>query len=199
MTVGVTARRAENSFLEIDYYRKTVKVASLLLFIMTFYIIIFFFRLISSLFVVLEHALQSFRKVKLMETKGKEIKPHPENERERRKYPRFNVYWPVQYHPIGSPIRHNGRVTNLSQGGMVIQSPGQIEIGQHLKSQLSFILGSEIKTIEIQAKVVWRDNYLNGARGDYRCGAKFLDISTRDKTKLNNFLMSLSQPSPYSS
>jgi hypothetical protein len=47
--------------------------------------------------------------------------------------------------------------------------------------------------------VVWRDNYLNGARGDYRCGAKFLDISTRDKTKLNNLLMSLSQQSPYSS
>jgi c-di-GMP-binding flagellar brake protein YcgR len=82
---------------------------------------------------------------------------------------------------------------------MLIQSPGQMVIGQHLKSQLSFILGSEIKTIEIQAKVVWRDIYLNEGRGDYRCGAKFLDISTRDKTKLNNLLMSLSQQSQYSS
>ena len=61
MAMEVKARRAENSFLEIDYYRRTVKVASLLLFIMTFYLIIFFFRLISSLFVVLENALQSFR------------------------------------------------------------------------------------------------------------------------------------------
>lgn len=199
MAMEVKASRAENSFLEIDYYRRTVKVASLLLFIMTFYVIIFFFRLISSLFVVLEHALQSFRKVKLMETKGKETKPDSETGRERRKYPRFNVYWPVRYHQIGSPIRHNGRVTNLSEGGMVIQSPGQMEIGQHLKSQLSFILGSEIKTIEIQAQVVWRDNHLNEAWKDYRCGAKILDISTRDKTKLNNLLMSLSQQSPYSS
>jgi hypothetical protein len=195
----VKARRAENSFLEIDYCRRTVKVASLLLFITTFYLIILFFRLISSLFVVLEHALQSFRKVKLMETKGKETKPDSETGRERRKYPRFNVYWPVRYHQIGSPIRHNGRVTNLSEGGMVIQSPGQMEIGQHLKSQLSFILGSEIKTIKIQAEVVWRDDYLNEAWKDYRCGAKILDISTRDKTKLNNLLMSLSQQSPYSS
>lgn len=199
MAMEVNARRAENSFLEIDYYRRTVKVASLLLFIMTFYLIIFFFRLISSLFFVLEHALQSFRKVKLIETRGKEIKPHPENDRERRKYPRFDVYWPVQYNQIGSSISYNGRVTNLSEGGMVIKSPGQMEIGQHLKSQLSFILGSEIKTIKIQAEVVWRDDYLNEAWKDFRCGAKFLDISTRDKTKLNNLLMSLSQQSPYSS
>jgi len=193
------ARRAENSLLEINYYRSTVKVASFLIFITTFFLIILFFRLISCLFVVLEYAFQSFKKVKVLETEGKETRPHPKTDDERRKYPRFNVYWPVQYHQIGSPIRHNGRVTNLSEGGMVIQSPGQVEIGQHLKSQLSFILGSEIKTIEIQAQVVWRDNHLNEAWKDYRCGAKFLDISTRDKTKLNNLLMSLSQQSPYSS
>jgi hypothetical protein len=199
MAVEIIARGAENSFLESDYYRRAVKAASLLLFIMTFHLIILFFRLISSLFVVLEHALQSFRKVKLMETKGKEIKPHPEEDRERRRYPRFDVYWPVQYNRIGSSISHGGRVTNLSEGGMLIQSPGQMEIGQHLKSKLSFILGSEINTIDMQAQVVWRDMNLNEARGDYRCGAKFLNISTRDKTKLNNLLMSLSQQSPYSS
>jgi hypothetical protein len=199
MAVEIIARGAENSFLESDYYRRAVKAASLLLFIMTFHLIILFFRLISSLFVVLEHALQSFRKVKLMETKGKEMKPHPEEDRERRRYPRFDVYWPVQYNRIGSSISHGGRVTNLSEGGMLIQSPGQMEIGQHLKSKLSFILGSEINTIDMQAQVVWRDMNLNEARGDYRCGAKFLNISTRDKTKLNNLLMSLSQQSPYSS
>jgi len=199
MAVEVTARRSENSFSETDYYRRTLKAASLLLFIMTFHLILMLFRLISSLFVVLEHALQSFRKVKLMETKGKEIKPHAEKGSERRKYPRFDVYWPVQYNQIGSSIRQNGRVTNLSESGMLIQSPGQMEVGQHLKSKLSFILGSEISTIDLQAQVVWRDINLNEARGDYRCGAKFLDISTRDKTKLNNLLMSLSPQSRYSS
>jgi c-di-GMP-binding flagellar brake protein YcgR len=74
-----------------------------------------------------------------------------------------------------------------------------MEIGQHLESKLSFILGSEINTIDMQAEVVWRDNYLNKARGDYRCGARFLDISTGDKTKLNNLLMSLSEQPPYPS
>jgi hypothetical protein len=193
------ARRVKNSFLETTYYRRTVKVASFLTFIVTFFLIILFYRLISSLFVVFEYAFQSFKKVKFLETERKETKPHSETGHERRKYPRFTVYWPIQYNQIGSSINHNGRVTNLSESGMLIQSPGQTEIGQHLKSKLSFILGSEINTIEMRAVVVWRDNYLNKPRGDYRCGAKFLDIPTRDKTKLNNLLTSLSQRSPYSS
>jgi c-di-GMP-binding flagellar brake protein YcgR len=193
MAVEGRARRAENSFLEINYYRRTVTVASFLIFIMTFFLIILFFRLISSLFVVLEYSFQSFKKLKFMETKGKETRPHPETGHERRKYPRFNVYWPVEYHQIGSSVSHNGRVTNLSESGMLIQSPGQMEIGQHLKSKLSYISGSKINTIEMQAEVVWRDIYLTEAWKDYRCGAKFLDISTRDKAKLNNLLMSLLQ------
>jgi c-di-GMP-binding flagellar brake protein YcgR len=114
-------------------------------------------------------------------------------DKERRKYPRFHAYWPIQYNQIGSSVSHEGRVTNLSEGGMLIQSPGQVETGQHLKSKLSFIFDSEINTIEMQAEVVWKDIYLKEARGDYRCGAKFLDISTSDKTKLNNLLMTLPQ------
>jgi len=193
VAVEVKARRAENSFLEINYYRRTVKVASFLIFFMTLLLIILLSRLISSLFFVLEYAFQLLRKVKFMETKEKKTKPHAETGHERRKYPRFNVYWPVQYNQIGSSISHQGRVTNLSESGMLIQSPEQMEIGQHLKSILSFISGSEINTVEMQAEVVWRDIYLNEARGDYRCGARFLDISMRDKTKLNNLLMSLPQ------
>jgi hypothetical protein len=191
--VGVKGRMAENSHLEINYYQRTVKVASLLIFIMTFFLIVFLSRLISSLFVVFEYAFQSFKKVKLMETEEKETKPISETNHERRKYPRFNVYWPVQYNQIGSSISHDGRVTNLSEGGMLIQSPGQMEIGQHLKSKLSFISGSQINTIEMQAEVVWRDICPNEVWGDYRCGARFLDISTWDKTKLNDLLMGLPQ------
>jgi hypothetical protein len=191
MAVEAKARRAENSFLEISYYyQRTVKVASFLICIMTFFLIVFFSRLISSLFVVLEYAFQSFKKVKLLETKERETKPISETGRERRKYARFNVYWPIQYNQIGSPISHDGRVTNLSEGGMLFLSPGQMEIGQQLKSKLSFISGSQINTIQMQAVVVWRDIYPNEAWGDYRCGAKFLDISTRDRTELNNLLMS---------
>ncbi|MGZ3748818.1 MAG: PilZ domain-containing protein [Pseudobdellovibrionaceae bacterium] len=114
-------------------------------------------------------------------------------DKEKRKYPRFNAYWPIQYNQIGSSISHDGRVTNLSEGGMLIQSPGQMETGQHLKSKLSFILGSEINTIEMQAEVVWKDIYLKEARGDYRCGVRFIDISPEDMANLKSFLRRLSR------
>jgi len=199
VAVQIRAIRAGNSFLKTDYYRRTVKVASLIVFIMTFFLIIFFFRLISSLFVVLEHALRSFRNAKFWGTEENETKPISRTGRDRRKCPRFDVYWPIEYNQAGSSVSHNGRVTNLSEGGMLIQSPGQMKIGQHLKSKVSFILGSKINTIDMQAEVVWSDIHLNEARGDYRCGARFLDITAGDKTKLNNLLMSLSQQLPYSS
>jgi len=192
VAVGVKARKAEHFFLEINYYQRMVQVTFFLIFFITFFLIVLLSRLISSLFFVLEYAFQLSRKVKPMEPEEKEIRPRSGTGHERRKYPRFDVYWPVQYNQIGSSISHRGRVTNLSESGMLIQSPGKMEIGQHLKSTLSFILGSEIDTIEMQAEVVWRDLYVNKAWKDYRCGAKFLNVSAMDKTKLNNLLTNLS-------
>ncbi len=192
MAVEVKAGRTKNSFLEIKYCRRTVKVAFFLIFLMTFSLIVLLSRLISSLYFVLEYASQILRKVKLIEAEKKETESRSETDRERRKYPRFNVYWPVQFNQIGSSVSYDGRVTNLSEGGMLIRSSKQMEIGQHLRSKVSFILGSEINTIEMHAKVVRRDNCFGKARGDYGCGAKFLDISPVDKTKLNDLVMSLS-------
>ena len=188
----VKTRTAKSPLLEINYYRRTVEVAFLLIFIITFSLIVLFSRLISSLFFVLEYASELLRKVKLIDAEEKETKPRPEAGPERRKYPRFDVYWPVEFNQIGSSVSHDGRVTNLSEGGMLLRSSEQMEIGQHLKSRVSFILGSEINTIEMHAEVVRKDNCLGRAMGDYQCGAKFLDISAGDKNKLNDLLMSLS-------
>jgi len=199
VTAQIKTGKAENRVTEINYYRRGITVASFLLFSITFFFIILFFRLISSLFVVLEYSFQSFKKLKFMEIGAKETTTRPKTGRERRQYPRFDVYWPIQYNHAGSPLSQNGRVTNLSEGGMLIQSPGQMEIGQHLKSKVSFILGSRIDTIELQAEVMWKDIHLHEVKGEYRCGARFLGISTNDKTKLDNLLMSLSQQSPYPS
>ncbi len=199
MAIQMKARWDKNCFTEINYYRRAVTIASFLVFSMTFFLIILFFRLISSLFIVLEYSFQSFKKLKFMEITRKEATPRIKTGPERRKYPRFDVYWPIEYNHIGSRVSHDARVTNLSEGGMLIQSPGKMKTGQQLKSKVSFILGSKISTIELQAEVMWNDIYLNEVKGEYRCGARFLDISANDKTKLDNLLVSLSQQSPYPS
>ncbi len=188
----VKARRIKDSLLETNYYRAAVKVAFLLIFLVTFSLIVLFSRLFSFLYFVLEYAFQQLKKVKPIRAEERKTKPHFEVERERRRYPRFNVYWPVRFNQIGSSISYDGRVTNLSEGGMLIQSSEQMEIGQRLRSKVSFILDSEIDTIEMHAEVVRRNICSGIASGDYQCGAKFLDISQGDKNKLNDLLMSLS-------
>jgi c-di-GMP-binding flagellar brake protein YcgR len=82
---------------------------------------------------------------------------------------------------------------NLSEGGMMIHSPGQIEIGQHLNSSFSFPSGSEMNIVETLVEVAWMDTQAGEVWGDYRCGVKFIDISPEDMSKLKNFLGSFSQ------
>ncbi len=191
----VNTSGTKSSFWEVNY-RRTVKVALFLIFLTTFSLIVLLSRLLSALYFVLEYAIRLLRKIKLIEAEETQTEPRSEIDRERRRYPRFDVYWPVRFNQIGSSVSHDGRVTNLSQGGMLIQSSEQMEVGQQLNSKVSFILGSEIKTIEMLAEVVRRGNGPGKAREDYQCGAKFLDISPGDKNKLNDLLMSLSPTSP---
>jgi c-di-GMP-binding flagellar brake protein YcgR len=111
---------------------------------------------------------------------------------ERRKYPRFHVDLPIEYYRIDSSIGHTGKALNISEGGLLLHFPEQMDIGQYIKLKLFFSLGSELNTIEVLAEVVWADIHLDKGRGEYRCGVRFIDISPEGMTKLKNFLESLS-------
>jgi c-di-GMP-binding flagellar brake protein YcgR len=110
---------------------------------------------------------------------------------ERRRYPRYNVDLPVEYYRIDSSVGHTGRSLSISEGGLLIHFPEQMEMNQHLRLKLS--LGPELNMIEAMAEVVWRDIHLGKGWGDHRCGVKFIDIPPEDMAKLKNFLGDLSQ------
>jgi len=123
----------------------------------------------------------------------KEPKPHYGTVNfERRKYPRFNVDLPIEYHRIDSSIDYAGKAHNISEGGLLIYFPEQMDLGQYIKLNLFLSSGFELNTIEVLAEVVWTDIHLDKGKGDYRCGIRFIDISPEDMTKLENFLRSLS-------
>jgi c-di-GMP-binding flagellar brake protein YcgR len=129
-----------------------------------------------------------------METEEKEAKPRTGVvSLEKRKYPRFSIDLPIEYYRISSSISQTGRALNISEGGLLIYFPEQMEIGQHLRLKLFFSLGSELNTIEMLAEVVWMDIHLGKDWGDYRSGVKFIDVSSEDIRKLENFLMHLSK------
>jgi c-di-GMP-binding flagellar brake protein YcgR len=112
---------------------------------------------------------------------------------ERRSFPRFSVDLPVEYYRTNSTLSQTGRVVSVSEGGLLIYFPEQMEIGQHLRLKLFFASGSELNAIEIIAEVVWMDIHLGKGWGDYRSGVKFVDISSEDLNRLNNFLRSLTK------
>jgi len=112
---------------------------------------------------------------------------------EKRRYPRFNVDLPIEYFQINSSVGHPGRGLSISEGGLLIYFPEEIEVSQYLRLKLFLSLGSESNTIEVLAEVVWRDIHLGQGWGDYRCGVKFIDIPPDDSAKLKNFLGGLSK------
>jgi len=111
---------------------------------------------------------------------------------ERRRYPRFSIDLPIEYSRIDSPISYTGRGLNISEGGLLIYFPEEMELSQYLRLKLFFSLGSKLSTVEVLAEVAWTEIHFGESRGDYRCGVRFIDISSDDMTKLKNFLKSLS-------
>jgi len=112
---------------------------------------------------------------------------------ERRRYPRYNIDLPIEYFQIDSSFSHTGRSLSISEGGLLIHIPEEMEINQHLRLKFSFSSGHELNTMEVVAEVVWKDIHLGKGWGDYRCGVKFIDIHPEDMAKLKSFLGSLSQ------
>jgi hypothetical protein len=105
---------------------------------------------------------------------------------ERRKYQKFNIDLPVEYHQRDSTACHNGRAIHMYEEGLLLYLPELAKIGQRLRLKLFFTSGSELNTVEILTEVVWIDIHLEDW-GHYRTGVRVIDISEEDMAKLKNF------------
>ena len=113
---------------------------------------------------------------------------------ERRRHPRFTIDLPLEYYRTEAPAVRTGRAMNASEGGLLIYFPEQMEIGQHLHVRLYFTSGSDLNVVECLVEIVWIDLDMGAGWGDYRTGAKFVDISQEDLGKVKGFLQNLAQP-----
>ena len=109
---------------------------------------------------------------------------------ERRSHPRFSVNLPIEYSHMDSSKSHLGCTANVSENGLLIYVPEQMEIGKNLRLKIFFSVGPGVNFIEASVEVVWKDTNL-GKDGDYRTGAKYVDISREDMEKLKSFLNNL--------
>jgi hypothetical protein len=110
---------------------------------------------------------------------------------ENRRDPRFDIRLPIEYHRIKPSLAHTG---NISESGLLVYFPEEMDVSQYLRLKLYFTLGPELNTIMVSVKAVWMDYHLSKEQEYYPYGVKFVDISPEDRTKLRNFLRSLSSP-----
>ncbi len=79
---------------------------------------------------------------------------------------------------------------DISEGGLLLYIPEEIEIGKNLRLKIFFDSGRKLKSIEANVQVVWKDFFLKKI-DFYRNGVKFVDILSEDIEKLRNFLINL--------
>jgi Tfp pilus assembly protein PilZ len=109
---------------------------------------------------------------------------------EKRKHPRFLLHLPIEYYRVNSDFSITGYASNASKGGLMVNLPEQMNIGQYLRITLFFSLGSNLNSVIILTQVVWADHV--GKDGSYRSGVRFVDISSEDRKRLETLLKKLS-------
>jgi len=108
---------------------------------------------------------------------------------EERQHPRFLLNLPVEYYRVNSDVNQAGYTVNASEGGLMVNLPEKLEVGQLLKIKLFFSFGPDINSVEILSQVVWADH--SGGEEGYRSGVKFIKVSAEDLNRLANFLKKL--------
>ena len=112
------------------------------------------------------------------------------NNEERRRYPRVLVDLPLDYWDKDDSCLHGGIVVNASEGGLLIESLGDIPVGKGINISVLFPKEFELANFKVIAEIVWkktclkRNSYWNG----YQYGLRYVQILEEDRWKLELLL-----------
>ncbi len=103
---------------------------------------------------------------------------------ERRKYPRFPINYPVDYHWEDRNRSFVGKAINASEGGLMVCFEESMNTGTKLVVSMLFNLGYQLTEIKARCQVIWKDVGLVSDFPGYQYGLKFLEIDEYDISKL---------------
>ena len=105
-------------------------------------------------------------------------------ENDRRKHRRILIDLPFEYRLLNSSRNHFGNAMDISEGGLLLYFPEEIQVGQKLEL---FIFSGDLKCIEALVEVVWAENQPK-KKGDHRAGVRFVNIPWDSLYKLKKIL-----------
>jgi len=102
-----------------------------------------------------------------------------------RKHDRVHLNLPVEYYANNRKKSRLGHTTNLSPGGVMLNIPEKLDIGQPISLAIFVSMGKSVESIKVNSQVIW----VEGAEkdGGFRSGVKFMDLSASDRNKLEKF------------
>jgi len=102
-----------------------------------------------------------------------------------RQYTRVLLHLPVEYYVNNPKIPRLGHTTNLSPGGVLLNIPEKLDIGQSISLAIFVSLGKSVEAIKVSSQVIWVAG--EEKDGGFRSGVKFIDLSANDRNKLERF------------
>jgi c-di-GMP-binding flagellar brake protein YcgR len=106
---------------------------------------------------------------------------HPEV----RQYTRVHLHLPVEYYANNPKAPRLGHTTNLSPGGVMLNIPEKLDIGQSINLAIFVSWGKSVEAIKASSQVIWVAG--EEEDGGFRSGVKFVDLSPNDRNKLEKF------------
>ena len=112
-------------------------------------------------------------------------RPKELDQPEVRQYARVHLHLPVEYYSNNPKVPRLGHTTNLSPGGVMLNIPEKLDVGQSINLAIFVSWGKSIEAIKVHSQVIW----VEGAEkdGEFRSGVKFVDLSANDRNKLEKF------------
>lgn len=106
----------------------------------------------------------------------------------KRECPRFSLEAPLEYTTSeGSAIR--GAYTgNISEGGLLIYSIDQLQLGAELRLMVFFANGYQLDNFQAVGKVVWQEVHWEKEWKGFKYGVRFLHVSETSQRKLHIIL-----------
>ena len=106
----------------------------------------------------------------------------------KREYPRFTFEAPLEYSTTdGSPVR-GAYAGNMSEGGLLIYSVGQLQVGTQLRILVFYADEYQLDNFQVVAKVAWKEAHYEKEWKGFKYGLQFLYVSGIDRRKLIEIL-----------
>ena len=107
---------------------------------------------------------------------------------ELRKHQRLPISLPLEYRRMHDSCPRTGLTLNLSKAGLLFYCRGEMGVGTPLTVTIMFADEYELASLEVCAKIAWKDLYFEKDWIEYKYGAEFIYLTEDDQEKLDALL-----------